>query len=372
MALLNYCLNNTIDFIVRCNNYNNKNYKCYNIELNKTINDINCQVNSSDFYVGDYNIMNYNIMDYNIREYGNAVVISFEVVFSLFFTLFFISKFIYYPMIQDFINSYDPDIYDYDTFLLKYFEEFDNLEIKDLSIEYMKKLKSKFVKQNTKHGEILLNYDYNNSGFNYYAKTANSIPFEYLEVVARIYVVKYDCKKLYHDSMLDNIKKNSNVCNNDNVENDNNNNENKKSANANANANANVNKIFYSKPKKLLGENIIKKKTNKYKYKGNISHFLKKCKFHNYKISYYQNIGENLDENISENISENIGENLVENITENLDENDTNFSDISDSISDSISNDTDIKNNNSDMEEKFEQISFKDFKKYQEIISKQK
>ena len=70
--------------------------------------------------------------------------------------------------------------------------------------------------------------------------------------------------------MLDNIKKNSNVCDNDNAENDNNNNENKKSANANAN------KIFYSKPKKLLGENIIKKKTNKYKYKGNISHFLKK------------------------------------------------------------------------------------------------
>ena len=51
-----------------------------------------------------------------------------------------------------------------------------------------------------------------------------------------------------------------------------------------------------------------------------------------------------------------------------LDENDTNFSD----ISDSISNDSDMKNNNSDMEEKFEQISFKDFKKYQEIISKQK
>ena len=170
-------------------------------------------------------------------------------------------------MIQDFINYYDPDIYDYDTFLLKYFEEFDNLEIKDLSIDYMKQLKSKFVKQNTKHGEILLNYDYNNSGFNYYAKTANSIPFEYLEVVARIYVVKYDCKKLYHDSMIDNIKQNGKIVYGNNAEID----DNKKSTN--------TNKVFYSKPKKLLGDNIIKKKTNKYKYKGNISHFLKKCKF---------------------------------------------------------------------------------------------
>ncbi len=348
MALLQCCFNNTIDFIVKCNNYNNKNYKCYNIAINKTINNINCQLNSSNisyYSIADFNIADFNIADFNISDFCNVALISLELVFSLFFTLFFISKFIYYPMIQGFINSYDPDIYDYDIFLLKYFEEFDNLEIKDLSIQYMKNLKSKFVKQNTKHGEILLSYDYKNSGFNYYAKTANSIPFEYLDVVARIYVVKYDCKKLYHDSMLNIIKNKSEI-----IDDNNDDDEKKKSTNAN--------KIFYSKPKKVLSDDIIKKKTNKYKYKGNISHFLKKCKFHNYKISYYQNFGENISENLDENI------NNILSVNENNNENDANFSD--------ISNDSELANNNSDLEEKFEQVTFKDFKKYQEIISMQK
>lgn len=49
-----------------------------------------------------------------------------------------------------------------------------------------------------------MNYNNNNNSFDYYCKKSNSIPFPYLDVVSRIFVVKYNCKKLYIDN-YDNI-----------------------------------------------------------------------------------------------------------------------------------------------------------------------
>ena len=43
----------------------------------------------------------------------------------------------------------------------------------------------------------ILNYDYKNESFNYYATKSNTIPFEYLEVISRIYAVQFDCKNIY-------------------------------------------------------------------------------------------------------------------------------------------------------------------------------
>ena len=76
-------------------------------------------------------------------------------------------------------------------------DEFNNLKNFKLTNKDLKNLKKKFIKKETKFGTIILNYDYKNEGFNYYTKKSNTIPFEYLEVISRIYAVQFDCKNIY-------------------------------------------------------------------------------------------------------------------------------------------------------------------------------
>ena len=100
-----------------------------------------------------------------------------------------------------------------------------------------------------------MSYDNNSENFNYYTKKFNNIPFEYLDVVSRIFVVKYDCKSLYVDNKYIEYEKT----------------ESKKS------------KIIYSY-KRNTDKKLEIKVSNKYKYRGSIENFYKLCKFKNYNI----------------------------------------------------------------------------------------
>ena len=80
----------------------------------------------------------------------------------------------------------------------RYFTEYDDLEEKDLTDEFVKDLALNVIREETPKGEVLMYYSHEMESFIYYSKT-KEIPYKYLETLARRYVIIYDCKKLYID-----------------------------------------------------------------------------------------------------------------------------------------------------------------------------
>jgi hypothetical protein len=80
----------------------------------------------------------------------------------------------------------------------RYFTEYDDLEEKDLTDEFVKDLALNVIREETPKGEVLMYYSHEMESFIYYSKT-KEIPYKYLETLARKYVVIYDCKRIYID-----------------------------------------------------------------------------------------------------------------------------------------------------------------------------
>ena len=186
---------------------------------------------------------------------------------STFISSMIISRYVWAVMKNDFCQIYNKntELLEYDTFLFECLEEFDEMKM-DLDDDDVdeKMLKWKFVNCKTKFGQIIMHYDYKNEGFNYYCKTSNLLPYEYLDVISRIYAVKYKCTKLYVESCVKTIDNGVTPYSN------------KKSAT-----------IFYSQRNRDDKVSIISKKeyvSNKYKYKGTINKFMKTCEMYNYDI----------------------------------------------------------------------------------------
>lgn len=78
------------------------------------------------------------------------------------------------------------------------FDEYDNLEDKELTENYVKDLALNTITETTPRGDVLMYYDVDLESFVYYSKT-KEIPYKYLETVARKYVINYDCKNIYVD-----------------------------------------------------------------------------------------------------------------------------------------------------------------------------
>lgn len=190
---------------------------------------------------------------------------------SFIFMIFFISKFIYYPLKKDFNISYNknPSLYDYEPFLFEYIDEYNSTKLSDISNNFLNILKYKFILTNTPYGIIIMNYDYNNYSFDYYCKNSTTIPFEYLDTIARIYVVNYDCKKIYIESK----NLNDDILEDEDYEEKNSINDKKKH-------------VFYSKKSKT---NLDKFVSNKFKYKGTFTHFNNLISYNNYNTLFISN-----------------------------------------------------------------------------------
>jgi hypothetical protein len=84
------------------------------------------------------------------------------------------------------------------SFENRYFTQYDELEEKELTEDFVKDLTLNVIREETPKGEVLMYYSHEHESFVYYAKT-KEIPYKYLETLARRYVIIYDCKKLYVD-----------------------------------------------------------------------------------------------------------------------------------------------------------------------------
>ena len=85
---------------------------------------------------------------------------------------------------------------------LKYDKPEDESENRKEAHEYVikdriEKLKNTFVMEKTPLGNVMMSYNNSKNSFEYYSD--NTIPYRYLETVARKYVIFFDCKMLYVD-----------------------------------------------------------------------------------------------------------------------------------------------------------------------------
>jgi hypothetical protein len=81
---------------------------------------------------------------------------------------------------------------------LEMFNEYDSLDDNELTEEYVKDLALNTITDTTPRGDVLMYYSKVLDSFVYHSKT-KEIPYKYLETVARKYVIKYNCKRLYVD-----------------------------------------------------------------------------------------------------------------------------------------------------------------------------
>ena len=79
----------------------------------------------------------------------------------------------------------------------KYKEEYKKAEDTEISKERLEQLKNSILMERTPLGNVVMYYDSSRETFIYYSDS--TIPYRYLEVVARKYVVTNRCKKLYID-----------------------------------------------------------------------------------------------------------------------------------------------------------------------------
>jgi len=94
-------------------------------------------------------------------------------------------------------NNYNNLSITLDTYLDKANDKIKLLSSTNLSTEELINLKNNFIDEVTPLGLVKLSYDYNHDAFIYYSD--EEIPYKYLEVVSRLFVIEYNCKSLYID-----------------------------------------------------------------------------------------------------------------------------------------------------------------------------
>ena len=77
----------------------------------------------------------------------------------------------------------------------KYIDKFNNLKEFDIEKEILDNLKNTITMENTPNGNVIMFWDNNRETFTYYSD--GTIPYQFLEVVSRKYVIENNCKKIY-------------------------------------------------------------------------------------------------------------------------------------------------------------------------------
>jgi len=78
----------------------------------------------------------------------------------------------------------------------KYKDKFEDLEYIITDEIRLDNLKNSFVMEMTPHGNVIMFWNQKNGVFSYYSD--GTMPYRFLEVVARKYVIMYNCKDLYY------------------------------------------------------------------------------------------------------------------------------------------------------------------------------
>ena len=78
----------------------------------------------------------------------------------------------------------------------KYKDKFEKLDYKITDENRLEELNNSFIMEMTPHGNVIMYWNQKNGVFSYYSD--GTMPYRFLEVVARKYVIMYDCKDIYY------------------------------------------------------------------------------------------------------------------------------------------------------------------------------
>ena len=227
--------------------------------------------------------------DFLSQDFIDIFIVMALSVFSLICSTLFVSNCVYKKMVDEFVTIYNSNntLYEYDPYFYKFLDDYDLLEKHELSVDYLNSLNTKYIKETTPFGLVILTYNNEYNSFDYYCKKSTIVGFNYLEVVSRIYVVNFDCKNIYNDN-FDNLTLlyNSKYGNNNSL----------------PSITSSEPSVFFSKKitssKNKTVDNYV---SNTYKYKGTIDEFYNHCTINNFKICYITNndVSENRFEDFS-------------------------------------------------------------------------
>ena len=122
-----------------------------------------------------------------------------EIMYYLFFAQILVL--LYNTII--FTSSYEmeeEEDYEEENIIEKYEDKYKNkletLEKTETSIDRLNQLKNSFIIETTPYGNVLMFWDQNRRSFTYYSD--KTMPYRFLEVVARKYVIMNQCKDIYY------------------------------------------------------------------------------------------------------------------------------------------------------------------------------
>jgi hypothetical protein len=140
----------------------------------------------------------------NLSDIEMTPLIAFFSTFGIFSFGYLISSFVVsYMSYLPLHDELEDDDEEYENSIN---EKFNNLDIIDLSENYISELKNKFAIEMTHQGELILCYNNETESYNYWCDSKN-IYFNTLELISKKYVTDYNCKKLYqYDKKTENIE----------------------------------------------------------------------------------------------------------------------------------------------------------------------
>ena len=98
------------------------------------------------------------------------------------------------------IYEEEDEEYEEEKIIEKYEDKYKNklelLEKTETSIDRLNQLKNSFIIETTPYGNVLMFWDQNRLSFTYYSD--KTMPYRFLEVVARKYVIMNHCKDIYY------------------------------------------------------------------------------------------------------------------------------------------------------------------------------
>ena len=100
---------------------------------------------------------------------------------------------------KEYKQIYEFDTEDEDYFCSEFLEEYDKMEERKLEDDDYKNIENKIVNLDTPDGFVIMGYNKIKEAFYYYSDSKD-IFYYYLDVVARKFVVTYDCKSLLINS----------------------------------------------------------------------------------------------------------------------------------------------------------------------------
>ena len=125
---------------------------------------------------------------------SNFLTVSGTAISSFFIASCIVVKYVWMPWMNQIKDEHKKEELEYEYL---HMQEYDMVEVdQPVDDERLNELKSSYVEEVTPKGKVTMFYNKDVEAFWYYSDTKD-IPYKYLDTIARVYCLKFNCKSLY-------------------------------------------------------------------------------------------------------------------------------------------------------------------------------